>query len=514
MTAQTLNPCGNSGFAEKLTIAENPTADSLRISCGKPLPLPEKEALPDYPLDALGPILGEAAERMAYYVQAPQGMAGQSLLAAASLVAQAHINVARGNLGCGPVSLFCLTVAESGDRKSTLDRLALKPVRDYEAVRREQHAALLTEYRADLEAWSQARESVIKSSRQGKAAMTSEEQEQLKNDLAQLEARKPAPPPNANITIEEPTAEGLWRHYQHGLPVAGLFSDEGGNFFSGHGMTSESRGRTITQLSQLWDGKPLTRTRAAEGESGVMAGRRLAAHLMLQPIMAQKVLSDPLLLGQGFLARFLVCHDESLAGNRFLADRDPLEAAQDDPAIKRYWQTLAERLPAKETGELDLQTLVISDKAYSAWVALHDAIEKQLGKNGHYADIRAFGSKTAEQAGRIAGVLAFVEGGDITFDHIGRAGRLVQYYLESMRIRTSDAVQDQEAIQARQLLEWITERGGSLEADGFKNLPSTLRSAKKARSLLGLLVSMGHLTVLETSGPKDKPCRWGVVRHV
>lgn len=510
--------CGNCGFAETPASTEKCAAETLRINCGKPLPLPEQEILPPYPLDALGPILGDAAQRMAYYVQAPEGMAGQSVLAAAALVAQAFVNVARGNLGCGPVSLFCLSVAESGDRKSTLDRLALQPVRIYEADRRERGKDLHDKYRAALEAWSQARESTIQSYKKPKQAMTPETQAQLESDLERLEASRPTPPQNVNITVEEPTAEGLWRHYQHGLPVAGLFSDEGGNFFSGHGMTSEARGRTITQLSQLWDGKPITRTRAAEGESGVMADRRLAAHLMMQPIMAQKVLSDPLLLGQGFLARFLVCHDESLAGGRLLADRDPMEAAGSDPAINRYWQTLtnllSEPLPEKDSGGLAPDTLHITGDAYTAWVAWHDAIETQLGKVGRYADIRAFGSKAAEQIARIAAVLAFVEDSDITTGHIERGGKLCAYYLESMRIRTTEAAQDQEAIQARQLLEWINERGGMLSADAFKSLPSAFRSARKARGLLGLLVNNGHLTVLETSGPQFKPCRWGVIPHV
>lgn len=42
----------------------------------KPLPLAEKNAPPPYPVDALGELLGNAAKALAYYVQAPLGMAG------------------------------------------------------------------------------------------------------------------------------------------------------------------------------------------------------------------------------------------------------------------------------------------------------------------------------------------------------------------------------------------------------------------------------------------------------
>jgi hypothetical protein len=45
----------------------------------------------------------------------------------------------------------------------------------------------------------------------------------------------------------------------------------------------------------------------------MLYGRRLAMHLMVQPIIAQKVLSDPLLHGQGFLNRCLACWPTSIA---------------------------------------------------------------------------------------------------------------------------------------------------------------------------------------------------------
>lgn len=54
----------------------------------QPIPLAERAEPPEYPTAALGPILGEAAEKLAYYVQTPKGMAGQSVLAATALAVQ------------------------------------------------------------------------------------------------------------------------------------------------------------------------------------------------------------------------------------------------------------------------------------------------------------------------------------------------------------------------------------------------------------------------------------------
>ena len=293
---------------------------------------------------------------------------------------------------------------------------------------------------------------------------------------------------------------------------AGLFSDEGVAFFSGHGMADEAKGRTITMLSQLWDGKPITRTRAGAGESGVLAGRRLAAHLMIQPVIADKVLSDQLMMGQGFLARFLVCSELSLVGSRFLSGRSFDESATSDPAIRQFWDTLGELirqpLPTNEAGELEPETLTIAGPAYKAWAAVHDAIEEQLSPHGELSVIREFASKAADNAARIAAVLSYVETRSApTAEHINRAAELMQYYLQTMIQRTQEAAQSTAEHEARELADWMKQNGGELYADNFNKLPAAYRKAKKARALLSLLVDYGHAFVT-VSGPNGKPRAW------
>ncbi|WP_084497847.1 YfjI family protein [Spongiibacter marinus] len=527
---------GVAGAADLRTNSEKPDLQSfpnkkdLRTACGKsagnangrplpmlkPIPLPEKPQAITYPVGALGPILGNAAKALAYHVQVPLGIACQSVLAASSLVAQQHVDVARGKISTGPVSLYCLSVAESGDRKSATDKLALKPIRGFEARRREELNSEWSRYRSNLLAWEMRLNSVKQSFKpNGKhKAMSESDEQRLASALLELESEKPTPPPRASITFTEPTPEAIWRHYQQGVPSAGLFSDEAVSFFNGHGMSADAKGRMIGSLSQLWDGSTLQRTRAAEGESGEMDNRRLSAHLMVQPVVSAEVLSDPLLLGQGFIARFLVCHEDSIAGTRFLKDRNPEIGADNDPAINAYWDRLSELLaiPLKtneETGGLELHTLKITGEAYQYWEALHDGIEKHLVPGGSFVDIKAFASKAAENAARMAAVMAFVEGEEITACHIQRAGELVSYYLSSMAIRTGEAANDLADVQARELLEWIKQHGGKLEAAQFKRLPSAYRKSSIARAILERLRLDGHLTAeLGTGG---KAISWEVI---
>ena len=73
-----------------------------------------------FPIDALGQVLGAAADAIIDKVKCPDALAGCSVLAAASLAVQAHVDVglARHGPRRDPLSLFLMTVAASGDRKS------------------------------------------------------------------------------------------------------------------------------------------------------------------------------------------------------------------------------------------------------------------------------------------------------------------------------------------------------------------------------------------------------------
>src|SRR5690606_35537988 len=94
-----------------------------------------------YPVHALGPPQA-AVQAEQDITQAPVGIAAQSALAVVSLAVQGFADVE--TLGSdAPVSLFCLTIAERGERKSSCDRLLMRGVRDHEQTQAET-------YRADL----------------------------------------------------------------------------------------------------------------------------------------------------------------------------------------------------------------------------------------------------------------------------------------------------------------------------------------------------------------------------
>ncbi|AJE20327.1 YfjI family protein [Azotobacter chroococcum] len=453
----------------------------------EPLPLlPNLEAAAPYPLAALGDLLGGAAAAIIEAVQVPDALAAQSVLAAAAMAAQPHANAQRAGQLI-PLSLFALTVAESGDRKSAADRLALRAHHDRQRELLDSYKAEAKAYRDNRDAYQRVRALVLDKAKGTPEAVAAE--------LARLE--EPAPPLLPFILAEEPTLEGLQKSLLNGHPSQGLFSDEGGQFFGGHASKPENMLKSVAGLSKLWDGAPITRTRAAEGESASRSGCRLSAHLMIQPIVAQEVLGNPLMQGQGFLARFLIAWPQSLAGSRFYRDSDPAK----DARLGRYWQRMARLLalapPQDERGELAPPALPLEREALAAWITTHDAIEAELGKGGDLQEIKPTAAKGGENVLRIAGVLAVIEeSGAITRPILERAAILVRWYLvEALRL-TNPAKAEPHLIQAQRLFDWLGANGWqtfearTLQREGP---PIARKSAKQRDQLLAVLVEHHHL---------------------
>src|SRR5689334_11136079 len=109
------------GHAKEEDTARNRTAERAKGEPPRPLFRPISPSEP-YPTEALGS-LAEAAEAIRDRTQAPDAICAQSVLGAASLVAQARANVRLPTGEVRPLSLFVVTVAQSGERKSAADAI-------------------------------------------------------------------------------------------------------------------------------------------------------------------------------------------------------------------------------------------------------------------------------------------------------------------------------------------------------------------------------------------------------
>jgi hypothetical protein len=102
--------------------------------------------------------------------------------------------------------------------------------------------------------------------------------------------------------------------------------------------------------------------RAGEGAS-ILAGRRVAMHLLVQPGVAATLLGDALLGDQGMLSRLLVSAPATAMGTRIW--RDPPASAEHGLARygARILELLERELPTAGQGELAPRQLPLSGRA-------------------------------------------------------------------------------------------------------------------------------------------------------
>lgn len=405
-----------------------------------------------YPVDTLGTLLGGAAKAIHEKIQAPQAICAQSVLAAATLAVQGHADIELPIGQSRPLSAFFMTIATTGERKSSCDTEALRPVNNKEETLRTAYQTDSFQWQNRKDAWDRGRSEVLKKQKKDSTQAYV---------AAQLDAlgASPEPPLTPMLTCPEPTFEGICRYLMTGQPSIGVFSDEGGQFIGGHGMNDENRLKTAGAFCNLWDGKPVKRIRAGDG-TVILPGRRVSVHLMAQPSVANVMLSNRMFEDQGLLSRFLFSAPDSTIGTRFSKTPSPASALALQGYVSRIAQILDISLPVKEgkPNELEPRKLTFNEETGRLWTDFADEVERNMAAGGKWEQIRGFANKLPEHAARLAGVLALVEdiqARTVRKDFLYAGIMLASYYAgEAQRLHEQGYV-DPDIALAERLLNWL-----------------------------------------------------------
>jgi hypothetical protein len=454
-----------------------PPLEPLVRELGKP---------PVFPSDALGEVLGGMHKLLVESIQSPSALCGQSLLAASTLAAQGHVDVSVDGRQ-SPVSLFFVTVGASGERKSSTDSQALAPHDRRERELIERFIQDHQDYKINHECWRQERDKINRNKR-----LTKLERGRELEGIG-IEPREPMLPV---LKPQEPTYQGLVKSLDGGWPSMGVFSDEGSQFLGGYSMSKENQQATIAGYSKLWDKGEFDRVRAGEGSSKGY-GKRVSMHLMVQPVFVGQLFGSEVLVGQGFMSRVLPSFPASNIGNRLHKSVD----IKAHSAYQRYTALMSKlletdmRMESGARNELKPRVLELSATAYAEYVQFHDAIEMLQREGECYSSIRGFASKAAENALRLAGVLAAVD--DIECNEIGidcfrRAVALMDYYLgETQRLASASAV-DANLLLAEKVLEWARARSRLFPLSHLYQCgPNAIRSKQRAAQIMAILEGHG-----------------------
>jgi hypothetical protein len=486
-----------------------------------------------YPEHHLPPIVGDAIRECAAYGQQPVVLIAASALATMSLAVQGLVDVRRDAVLIGPVSLNCLVVAESGERKTAADLIMRRGIDAWEKAERKRLSSEIAERQAAVkahEAQFAGTLSKLRSKQQDKpGAGRDADVEALKTELKALARSRPILPPVPTPRIEDATPEGIARDLRERWPSAALWSNEGGIVVGGHGFSDERAMMTLSQLNKLWDGQPLDRSRSTE-ERSLVYGRRLTANLLLQPVAFSKLIGgqEGIARGLGTLARFLPAWPASTMGSRLY--RPPVESTLTSafPALERFCSRVEQllRLPLPmpydlDTGEvaedldgppadaLELKPaeLPLSVAARAVWVEYLNDIEKELRADGEYSTVRDVAAKSAENACRLAAIFhTFVNGpgGDVGVSDMERGAHLAAWYLHEARRMLSGTPAgdgDGEIGDGRLLFEWVQSRPAPPTLKELaQQAPYRLRSKERRNRALSFLTAKHWIRVDRQEG--------------
>lgn len=439
-------------------------------------PIPEP-----YPIDALPPLMRDAAMAIAHHVQAPIALAAQCVIGAAAYFAQSRVNAPHlGNLDGMPCSLFMLTLADSGDRKTDCRRLAFKVIDDAEKKAMQKHNVCMAE---------------IKKGEGGKG--TRPEDYQKSNPL----------PADPRTQYSDASFERIVGDFITGRSAAVWDTDEGGQVLGGHSLKGDSRAAILGGLVKLFDIGTADRTRAVGNQqgSGIAYNRRLTLHLLAQEVTVKSSLKDPLLRGQGFLPRFLFMRIESIAGSRFQTLERLDDKPDADPQLLAYWGRCADiqATPAAidpHTHEVIARPLQMTPDATKEWIATYNIWEAKQAELGEFEELRPFAGRAGELARRVAAVFAFFNGSQqIDADCMQGALAVVGHSLNEWARYSRSVRIDPVLEEANFFMSWLRDPTRAqdwqvFDKDRFgKSGPNKLRSAAKRDPVLEFLSRRGDL---------------------
>ncbi len=478
------------GIEAELKEARQQLKTAIINQAPQPLPpLPDIRKPHPYPLDALPAIIRDAVYAIAEKVKAPQALAGQCVIGAAVYLALTRADAEDATGGQMPINIAMLSLADSGDRKSSCHKLAFLPIHNREEK-------TVTDYQNKLREYEES-----------EAGLNGKE----------LKAFRAANPPPADLATiySDATFEPLAGDFIRGKSVVFVDTSEGAQVLGGHALKSETSTATVGGMITLLDDGSVSRKRSrgnAEG-SGSAYHRRYAIHMLAQDAAVKEALSDPLLRGQGFLPRFLLTAPASLKGQRMLTWGEYEKQRQrgnDDKRLKRYWARISELLTTEEyidaeTGEVKPPVLNLTLEAHRLWLDLYNQTESESHRYGELGDVGAFASRVGDHARKLATAFAVFEKLDhVDADCMRSAVALARHSIAEWLRYTEGATVDKDLQDAATVIDWLTDtkradKWAEFTKDQFgKSGFNPFKQAKKRDAVLATLALNHHL--LTTDG--------------
>lgn len=333
-----------------------------------------------------------AVQEAARELQVSKEMAMMCAFGAMATACQGHVDVQMPNGRRVPASLMMLTIADSGERKTSTQNDFFEAIHALNNSKHLIYLESLKKLRSENLMWS-ARKRLLESNYRKSAAD--------KNDAIKLKAEEeliahlkeePLPTPSGKFLYEDTTPQALVQMLYENTPNACLLTSEANSIFGGKALGE------LDKLNILWDGSSVIVDRISR-EGFILQNARLTLSLMAQPTVIHRFMGKRgnEARGTGFLARFLVVKPRSMAGSR------KPKKSSDRPRKRAFNDRILSIL--KKENPPERQLLHFSESAAANWEKYSIALEEGMQENSLYYYAKDHASKLLENASRLAAIL-------------------------------------------------------------------------------------------------------------
>ena len=218
------------------------------------IPQQNNDSMYLYPQHVLPEVLNNAIDHIQSETQASYELIASSMLSVMPLACQDVFDVSPSEQLRFPVSLYQIILAESGERKSTVDRMLMKSIRNLEKRLEEEYVDKKNEFQRVNSVW-RIELSALEKSLKAEIFKNGNKDAISKRLHACLEAQ-PTQPVRKALLINDATRAAVKKILSFGEASVGLFSDESGSVLRGDLI------KDTPLLNSLWSGSTIKIDRA------------------------------------------------------------------------------------------------------------------------------------------------------------------------------------------------------------------------------------------------------------
>lgn len=358
----------------------------------------QSATLPSWPDDVFPEPIQTFVNALAESTETPPELSALMVLAAMSASAQGKYRLQLKPDYFEPVNVWTCAALPPGSRKTAVQGAATAPLFAWEKTQKEIAEPAIRQAKSDHATLSER----IAQLRKQAGKVSGAEFEQLKIEIAQLEADLPKIPTEAQLSTQDVTPENLGTIMAENGDRMAILSDESGIFDILAGRYSGG----IPNLDVFLQGHAGSPVRVNRGSRPpiFMQSPALTFGLSPQPDVLRGLTEKPGFRGRGLLGRFLYALPASNLGYRSLDARPMLP-----DTIARYEGILTlmlnHEMASDEAGELCPHILKVSEEALEAWQTFAHKVEAGMREGGTFANLTDWAGKFPGAVARIAALL-------------------------------------------------------------------------------------------------------------